>query len=254
MAHRGVIILLGQEMTETISTIVGSILASTAVCGAVGWLLRTWISERLKGAIKNEYDLKLETFKAELKANSDVQIERLKARLQIAASERTVQFSHIYAKTAETIAEVYSHLVAFRDAVASYTSIIEYSTGPPKEERRMTVGAKFKEFQDYYKPRRIYLPRDLDDKIAEFANGLFKISIEFRRGVEEGGDCRPGAPEDKDTWMEAHKYVNEQSVELLKSLEKEFQRELGISRSLANHEAEQGVDDRLPARSESEAK
>jgi len=229
-------------MTEIISTIVGSVLASTLVCGAVGWLLRTWISERLKGAIKNEYDLKLESFKAELKADSDVQIEQLKARLQIAASERSVQFSHIYAKTAETIAEVYSRLVAFRDSVAAYTSIVEYSTDPPKEERRAKVGEKFQDFQDFYKPRRIYLPRELDDKIAEFANGLFNISLDFRRGVEEGGDYRPGAPEDKDTWMEAHKYVNEQSVELLKALEEQFQRELGISRELAKDEAEQDVD------------
>ena len=225
-------------MTDTLQTILGSVFASTVICGALGWLLRAWISERLKGAIKNEYDLKLELFKSELKAASDVQIAELKARLQIAASERSVQFSHIYSKSAETIAEVYSRLIAFGDAVAAYTSIIEYSTDPPKAERRKVVAEKFQDIQDYYKPRRIYLPRDLAEKIADFANGLFEISLEFKRGVEEGGDYRRGSPEGKDTWMEAHKYVHEHSVELIKSLEIEFQRELGILRLATDQQAE----------------
>ncbi|MFN8579424.1 MAG: hypothetical protein U0163_00395 [Gemmatimonadaceae bacterium] len=60
-----------------------SLLASASVSAvltsALVWLSKTWISERLKGAIQHEYDQKLEALKAELKAQNDVAVERLKA-------------------------------------------------------------------------------------------------------------------------------------------------------------------------------
>lgn len=193
-------------------------------------MFRTWISDRLQSSIQHEYDQKLEAFKAQLKAASEVELEQLKARLHMAANERSVRFSHLYEKTATTIEEVYRRLISFRDAVAHYTSIIEWSTDPSQGERRKLAGEKLQEFQEFYRPRRIYLPRALDDQIATFVNGLYRISIDFRRGVEEGGDFRRKLPADQDTWERAHKYINEESVELLKALEDAFQKELGLYR------------------------
>lgn len=59
-----------------------SILASASVSALLSatliWLSKAWISERLKGAIQHEYAEKLETFKAQLKAQSEVALEQLK--------------------------------------------------------------------------------------------------------------------------------------------------------------------------------
>ena len=44
--------------------LLGTILTSGAVSALLVWLTKTWISERLKHAIKHEYDEKLETYKA----------------------------------------------------------------------------------------------------------------------------------------------------------------------------------------------
>ena len=43
-----------------IEEFITSIVSSALVSGAVVWLSKAWISERLKNAIKNEYDQKLE--------------------------------------------------------------------------------------------------------------------------------------------------------------------------------------------------
>lgn len=69
-----------------------SIISSAAVSGLLSagliWLSKTWIAERMKNAIKHEYDEKLETHKALLKAQSDVSLERLRCDLQIAATQQ----------------------------------------------------------------------------------------------------------------------------------------------------------------------
>ena len=213
------------EFWTTILTAVGFSSAATLV---IGWLLRTWISERLKNAIKHEYDQKLAAYQAELKAESDVEIENLKTRLQIAAAERSVQYTHVYSKTAETVADVYSRLLDVHDAVAQYTKSVEYETDPPKEERRIAVGKSVEAFQKYYRPLRLYIPRASDDRIAEFINGLYNISIQFRKGVEEGWDYRPESNPDENTWAKAHKYMTEEVPPVLRSLEAEFRTLLGF--------------------------
>jgi hypothetical protein len=69
--------------------IVGGILTIVLFLG------RNWILERLRGAIKNEYDEKLETYKAQLKARNDEQLEQIKARLQIDANEKSIRLTRV---------------------------------------------------------------------------------------------------------------------------------------------------------------
>jgi len=59
-------------------SILASASVSVALTAALVWLSKTWISERVKGAIEHEYAQKLETFKSQLKAQNDVAIEQLK--------------------------------------------------------------------------------------------------------------------------------------------------------------------------------
>jgi hypothetical protein len=86
---------------EPLVTILSSAAVSAALSGALVWLLQNWISERLKNAIKHEYDAKLETHKAQLKAAFDVDVEAHKAKLaaeNAAATERLkaeLQLAHL---------------------------------------------------------------------------------------------------------------------------------------------------------------
>jgi hypothetical protein len=53
-------------MSEYLTTVLSSAAVSTVLVGALGWLLRTWIAQRLTSAIKFEYDKKLKKVSDEL--------------------------------------------------------------------------------------------------------------------------------------------------------------------------------------------
>lgn len=102
-------------MSNEFLTIFGSVSLSAVLV----FLVRNWISERLKASIQHEYEQKLETHKAQLKSQSEIElariknqseleVTRLKAQLEIAAAERNVQYSRVFEKTLEVIAETYA--------------------------------------------------------------------------------------------------------------------------------------------------
>lgn len=55
-------------MERFIINVLSSATISTLLAGALIWLLRNWISERLRNSIRHEYDQKIERYKAQLKA------------------------------------------------------------------------------------------------------------------------------------------------------------------------------------------
>jgi hypothetical protein len=221
-------------------TILSSLVASGLLSAALLWLTKNWISERLKNAIKHEYDEKLETHKAQLKSQSDVSIERLKSQLQVTAAERNVRYSKIFERTAETVAETYKRLLAFHDAVAAYTSIIEYQGDPSKAERRKTAGEKYKEFLDYYRPNCLFLPKETENRIDEFYPKLHRTAINFMVGVEEDRDriLRKSNP-DKDTWIETMDFMNKEVPPLLNLLKDDLRKILGTLQEEQKAEAKE---------------
>ncbi len=68
-------------MSEIVQTVLSSAAVSAALSGLLLWLFKSWISERLKNAIKFEYDQKLEIHKTELKSQSDLALEGIRAEL-----------------------------------------------------------------------------------------------------------------------------------------------------------------------------
>jgi len=216
-------------MSDFLQFLIASVSVSVFLSGLLVWLFRTWISERLKNAIKHEYDQKLETHKAQLKSESDITVEHLKAQLQIAAAERNVRFSKVFEEIAETVAQTYAKLLAFHDSVGRYVSFIEWAGDPPKEERRKQAGEKLQEFLSYYKPRRLFLPADTVKLIEGFYKGLYDISINFMIGVERGADYSDKKSPDSDTWIKAHKYMTEEVPPLLEKLENDFRQILGTT-------------------------
>lgn len=210
---------------NAVEIILTSIGGSTLLAGALIWLTKSLISERLKNAIKHEYDQKLETHKIQLKADADLSIERLKSDLAVTAAQRNVQFARIFERTAETVAETYSRLLAFYDAVANYTSIAEWDNNP-KSERRQVVATKYREFLDYYRPRRLFLPKETAKKIEDCYGKLSSTTIEFMFEVEqaERGERRDSTKK----WADTAKFVAEEIPALLTLLEDDFRQILGM--------------------------
>ena len=209
---------------KIIVPILSSALVSTALAAALVFLSKSWITERLKGAIKSEYDLKLENYKHQLAAESAREIESLKAQLQIATSKHQIQFSSLHERLAETVAGVYNRLVELKSSIANYVKIMESETDGTKGERRKTVGKCFREFHDFYQPNKIYIPKRVVPKIDELEEMLFSTTHDFMWKVEIPNGKRG---HDDAIWSKCAKDISETVPPVLESLEDEFRMLLG---------------------------
>ncbi len=144
---------------------------SAALTGLLLWLIKSWISQRLKHAIKNEYDEKMTTHKVELKAQSDVEIENLKSRLSIVATEHQVRFSKLHQERADVIAETYSLLKELYFRLGDYVKIFELAGDAPKEKRCDDAAEAHKQFHGYYPKKLIFLPKKTAKKVQDIARG-----------------------------------------------------------------------------------
>ena len=201
--------------------LISSATVSAVFSGALVWFFRLWISERLKNAIKNEYNEKLETHKAQLKAQSDVEIERLRAQLSIAAIEHEVRFSRLHEKRGNVIAETYSLLQELHMRLSNYVAIMELSGDLSREERRDEARNAIKEFKDFYVRNLIFLPKPTADKLNLIDRQFVETFNEFFFSV----DLKKGA--DADKWLAIFNLVRGDIKTALDELEDEFRRLLG---------------------------
>jgi hypothetical protein len=70
---------------EVIRTVLWSAPLSAVLVSALVWLLRGWIAERLRSAVRHEYNKDLEEHKAKLKAQFDTELEVRRAALKAAS-------------------------------------------------------------------------------------------------------------------------------------------------------------------------
>ena len=129
---------------------------------------------RVTASVKLAYDKDLATHKADLKRNYDVQIETLKAEF----AKNQFRFSHIFEKTAETIIKTYQMLVELKEAV--HTNISFY--GRHDEEALKKKGELYNQRKDFYfyqAKNKIFLPRTTAQKISQFTAKLIEIEITY---------------------------------------------------------------------------
>jgi hypothetical protein len=214
---------------------------SLAGAGLTVLALRTWISERIKGSIKaeyderietlkaqlkSEYDQKLETHKAQLKAQSDVEIEQLKSRLSVAAAQQQVRFSRLHEKRAEVITEVYASLNTLLGAVSEYTAVFEPAGISPREERAKKAVEAINTFMVLYRDNKIFIPRPTTAKLDQIQSAIRGAFIEFQWGVDyvvrstrQSGDT--------DKWLKVSQTLENVSKVALIELEDDLRRLLG---------------------------
>lgn len=83
-------------VTEFVTTVLASATVSAALTAALVWLAKSWIGERIKGAIQHEYNEKLESYKAKLEVEHDRDLEKLKSELGDASAERNARRDYEY--------------------------------------------------------------------------------------------------------------------------------------------------------------
>ncbi|MFC6307229.1 hypothetical protein E2553_37790 [Paraburkholderia dipogonis] len=160
---------------------------SVALTAALVWLLRSWIGERVRGAIQAEYAekletlkvqlqaeaaLKLETYRATLKGQGDAELEKLRASLAIAAAARNAQYGGLVERRFEAIAAVHGLLLRFHQAVHQLVQPNLFVRGPTNEESSEAVYQTSIAFESAYPDKKIFLPKSLSDQIDHIRQSL----------------------------------------------------------------------------------
>ncbi|MFP3497026.1 hypothetical protein SB759_22610 [Pseudomonas sp. SIMBA_059] len=118
-----------------ILTIISSAGVTTALLTALVWLLRNWISERLRAGIKHEYDDRLEKLKAELRAQGDAQLTSMRSELDRQAEKLRIasaSFSEVQkatiAKKIEAVDTLWMGVITSREAFPGDVSVTDIFT------------------------------------------------------------------------------------------------------------------------------
>src|SRR6266446_301976 len=166
-----------------IETVLTSVLSSGALAGALIFLSKDWISQRIKSSIQHEYDQKLETHKAQLKSQSEIEIVRLKSELEVIAAEKNFRFSHVFDKTAGVIVSMYQKLVELRDFVDTNIMFFEGMDDEKKKELANISSAKWIEFETFFKQNKIYIPKHTAGEIRKFTMALSEYEHKYKKLV-----------------------------------------------------------------------
>lgn len=206
---------------STLSEAVAFVGGSAVLIGAIAWVIRSALSHGLSRD--------LEAHKARLQSESTLELERLRHELRLLESENVKRSQLLVEKRAELIAELYSKLVDFLGAAESFASPAEWSGEPSKKEKAAALGEKAAAFMDFFQRHRIYF----GESICEGLNNLFHTvhgpAIRYRvwlRMVEDGNS--PGGKL-MDSWDEAWNAIQRDVPPLMKTIETEFRRLLGVN-------------------------
>jgi len=199
-------------MREILMQVLTSAGTVAVLLTAAGWLLRSWIAERLRSAVKHEYDERLESHKAQLKANYDVSIARLNFQFTQTTIEHQVRFAGLYAKRADVISHAYSLLVKAHREAHYFASPIQYSGGAEVENQYVATLNALSAFFDYFDENQLWLPTSVCKKITPIVDEMHSKIVMYgvyRKMSAEGMSADTQKNKDE-AWQATWKFFREE--------------------------------------------
>ena len=210
---------------QDLITNVGTTLVSgTVVVGAVAWVVKALLSDRL--------GRQAEAFKIQVKADADAANEQLRNSLQMMALEHQVRFSKLHEKRAGIIDDVYGRLVDAEKEGRRFALVESYQTGTEEQkEASRTTETTMQDLSEFIEKRRLYLPEPICALLKSCLDPMQDHVI--RLGVY--GTIVPLTPEQRiekhELFMAAHKAFVEELPKARRLLEDEFRKILGGEKS-----------------------
>ena len=194
-----------------------------AATGLASLIVKVTLTEKIKAAIKSDYDAKLETLKHELKSKSVIEIEKLKSELNIATIEMQVRYSGLYEMRVKAVAELYA---ALRHAIFNlevYTNLMQPDNSPEaRKERAQAAYDANKNFATLYREKRIFLPKHIAEK-ADHIEGELRANFNIFYSMTDNRNDRA----DLKKWLEIYKNLQALSKPVLAELEEDLRAVLG---------------------------
>lgn len=144
------------------------------------------------------------------------ELENFKSKLAMEATEHQIRFAHYHQHMAETVGDVYVKFLEIRDALQKIVDIELTADDPRRDDGRKELIKCLLEFQEYFRPRRIFLPKSLSDDIWK--------AVEQAQEIE--WDIPPGSSHRE--YTKAWQRVGKEVGALQKWLESRFRGALGV--------------------------
>ena len=203
---------------ESVVVVMSSMVSSSVLVLIVGWLARSLIIQRLSNAIKSEYDQKLETHKAQLKASTELEVEKFKSTLTQRNYEHEVSFGKIHTARIDAIIKLHVSITKTYIALRQYCSPTQDidSLGSPDVERNYKNA--FDVYQSNFIIYRLYLEKSVEDAIFLFNKDCVQTVFRFKDNIVKKA---PDNVNDEE-WETIEKHISTETKKLLELIEKEF--------------------------------
>ena len=171
---------------------------SAALLAVLGWLLRTWIGERLRASIKHEYDERLEILKAELKREGDSNLAELKSevdrqadKLRISSASFSEVQKAVIVRKIQAVDVLWLAVLEGRalmpapivtSDVLTRSELLEIYSGPLGSELRAVEFGIITKFFAKVQDHRPFLGEVIWAQFATFHGMLARIIYLFREG------------------------------------------------------------------------
>jgi len=209
----------------------------TTVLGALGAaLFKTLLTERLRAAIRAEYDAKLEShkaqlqssnskelevLKAQLKGHADVELEQLKSQLQVQAAQQNLRFTRLHERRIEAIDTVHSKLDPASDAISVYIALFQ-PAGADDRTHLTAVESAYKDFKAAFAAHQLFLPRNIAESMSRLDQSLVQITNQFTLVVKRRKD-----DPNFDHWMKLVERFQAEVTEARRVLQEDMRLALG---------------------------
>jgi hypothetical protein len=218
----------------TLQFIMGNVFVSILTSGILVIIVlkvgNTWISERLKRSIENEYDIKLELFKSKLSSENSRELEKSKSELNLMSITHQIQYSTLHIERAKVIQTLYSKLDLLISVMHSLVKPMQLTGEKPIEEKQTEVINAGNDFDSYFKSNKIYFSAEICSLIGEIhliiADGFHWFSHGYKNN--QNPVSVQASQQYMDWQIQAWKNL-ESKVPILKDkLENEFRKILGV--------------------------
>jgi len=188
---------------SVLSVLISSFLGTAAALGAVGYLAKSFIQNRL--------NRDLAAFNLELQKD----LTKMSAELANLAKQQEIKFSSLHAQRAQIIAELYERM---NKAKLAYGKLSSYPGAVPlnaeqkekKKEFSSNAVALFHALKEFGDSKRIYFPPELHVKLNELCTKMLN------------GNWASNQSE------ESFKTISLEVEDVLKSIEEDFRKLLGV--------------------------
>jgi hypothetical protein len=197
-----------------VGQIVARLGGDVVLLGAVGYLIRTLIS--------NSLTKEVEQFKSSLLSANDA----FKSQLAIDAHRQTTVFSRLHEERAKVIAEVYAMLAAAAQAMAEMVAPFQPVGGPDGATLMAKSATAINSLRDKFADNRIWFSEPTCQKVDAILAELRGIHNTFNT-VARGGTGRPEHV-NTEAWAKSWERVQQQLPGLRGALETDFRGLLGV--------------------------